>query len=96
MTSLSLAEKKTGQEEMKLERARDSSEGESQWAQAEGTTLPLWPSQHAHRGYAHLFLLFFYQAATLMGTRHGEALAPAGTLLCPPLASSNVPFAPAR
>lgn len=40
MVSLSLAEKATGQEELKLERARDSSEGESQQAQAEGAALP--------------------------------------------------------
>lgn len=42
ITSLFLAEKKMGQEELRLERARDSSEGESQQAQAEGATLPLW------------------------------------------------------
>lgn len=40
MVSLSCAEKTTGQEELKLERARDSSEGESQQAQAEGAVLP--------------------------------------------------------
>lgn len=39
MAFLFLAEKKTGQEEQKLERARDSSEGESQGTQAEGAAL---------------------------------------------------------
>lgn len=36
MAFLFLVEKKTEQEELKLERARDSSEGESLWAWAEG------------------------------------------------------------
>lgn len=95
--SLFLPEKKMEQEELKLERARDSSEGESQRAQDEEAALSLWPLWHPHspRGdCAHLLLLS--QAATSMETRRGEALAPAGTPSCPPLASSNVPFAPAR
>lgn len=43
MASLFLAEKKMGQEELKLERARDSSEGEAQQAWAEGAALLPWP-----------------------------------------------------
>lgn len=84
--SLIPAEKKLEQEELKLERARDSSEGEFPGHR-------LRAPQPSRGCCAHLL---HFQAATLMGTRHGEALAPAGTLSCRRLASSNVPSAPAR
>lgn len=84
---LFLVEKKTEQEELKLERARDSSEGESLWAWAEGAAL----QRLSHKGCDFLFFSPS-QAATSMATKRGEALALAGTLSCPRLVSSNVPF----
>lgn len=87
MAFLFLVEKKTEQEELKLERARDSSEGESLWAWAEGAAL----QRLSHKGCDFLFFSPS-QAATSMVTKRGEALALAGTLSCPRLVSSNVPF----
>lgn len=91
MAFLFLVEKKTEQEELKLERARDSSEGGSLWAWAEGSAL----QRLSHKDRDFLFF-FLFQAATSTATRHGEALALAGTPSCPRLASSNVPFVSAR